>query len=96
MSEQSLLPPLVDSCPKRHFGAEPASPFQTMPSTLRPQLPQEQLDELQARKDAVAALKTEVKDTQKDIADLMDEQKMKEDELAECKEKIAEIETKIK
>jgi peptidoglycan hydrolase CwlO-like protein len=57
---------------------------------------QEQLDELQARKDAVAALKTEVKDTQKDIADLMDEQKMKEDELAECKEKIAEIEIKIK
>lgn len=57
---------------------------------------QEQLDELQAREDAVAALKTEVKDTQKDIADLMDEQKMKEDELAECKEKIAEIEIKIK
>ncbi|TEU01036.1 MAG: hypothetical protein E3J23_01215 [Candidatus Stahlbacteria bacterium] len=57
---------------------------------------QEQLDELQVRKDAVAALKTEVKDTQKDIADLMDEQKMKEDELAECKEKIAEIEIKIK
>lgn len=57
---------------------------------------QEQLDELQARKDAVAALKTEVKDTQKDIADLMDEQKMKEDELAKCKEKIAEIEIKIK
>ena len=57
---------------------------------------QEKLDELQARKDAVAALKTEVKDTQKDIADLMDEQKMKEDELAECKEKIAEIEIKIK
>lgn len=57
---------------------------------------QEQLDELQAGKDAVAALKTEVKDTQKDIADLMDEQKMKEDELAKCKEKIAEIEIKIK
>lgn len=57
---------------------------------------QEQLDELQVRKDAVAALKTEVKDTQKDIADLMDEQKMKEDELAECKEKIAEIEIKIR
>lgn len=57
---------------------------------------QEQLDELQVRKDAVAALKTEVKDTQKDIADLMDEQKMKEDELAKCKEKIAEIEIKIK
>ncbi|MCK4321547.1 hypothetical protein KAX08_03390 [candidate division WOR-3 bacterium] len=57
---------------------------------------QEQLDELQLRKDAVAALKTEVKDTQKDIADLMDEQKMKEDELAKCKEKIAEIEIKIK
>lgn len=57
---------------------------------------QEQLDELQAREDAVAALKTEVKDTQKDIADLMDEQKMKEDELAECKEKITEIEIKIK
>ena len=57
---------------------------------------QEQLDELEAREGAVESLKTQVKDTQKEKGDLMGEIEMKEDELEECEEKIAEIEKKIK
>jgi len=56
---------------------------------------QEQLDELNALEEAVDALEAQVKDAQMEKAELMDNIEMKEDELMECEEKIAEIEKKI-
>jgi len=56
---------------------------------------QEQLDELNALEEAVDALEVQVKDAQMEKAELMDNIEMKEDELMECEEKIAEIEKKI-
>jgi len=57
---------------------------------------QEQLDELQARKEAVAALKSDVKDAQKEKVNLMDEKRVKEERIAELKEGISELEEKLR
>ncbi len=56
---------------------------------------QEQLDELNALEEAVSTLEAEVKDAQTEKADLMDKIEMKEEELMNCEEKVAEIEKKI-
>lgn len=56
---------------------------------------QEQLDELNALEEAVSTLEAEVKDAQTEKADLMDKIEMKEEELMNCEEKVAEIENKI-
>ncbi len=56
---------------------------------------QEKLDELNALEEAVSTLEAEVKDAQTEKADLMDKIEMKEEELGNCEEKVAEIEKKI-
>ncbi|MEA1913112.1 MAG: hypothetical protein U9N06_04670 [candidate division WOR-3 bacterium] len=57
---------------------------------------QEQLDELQARKDAVESLKSEIKSAQEKKADLEDEKIARQEKVEELEKEIAELEEKTK
>lgn len=57
---------------------------------------QEQMDELNARRDAVESLKMEIKGKQETKANMEEEVTMMEERIAELEEEIAELEEKLK